>query len=108
MEQRQYQFDFVGFALSDCVISQDGPAAKYLSAVHRTALEVAAQNLFGRDIGGFWLTSPQIQQLRSLPEHYPATESLLVSRAVEEYLKAQLQEWYCFLHSQNVLLSPAA
>lgn len=103
-----YQFDFVGFAISDCVVTLDEPAARYLRAVHRAALEVAVQNLFGPDLGGYWLTFQQIEQLRTLAEHYPATESEFVRRAVEEYLKAQLQEWYRLVHTQRVSLVPAA
>lgn len=104
----EYQFDFVGFAMSDCVIALNQPAAKYLGAVHRTALEIAVPNLFGQEFGGFWLKPRQIEQLRSLAEHYPATESEFVSRAVEEYLKAQLKEWYCLVRTHTVSLIPAA
>lgn len=92
-------FDFVGFAISDCVIEVEGPLVKYLRAVHRTALEVAIRNLFGREIGGYWLTSQQIYQLRTLAEHYPANESKLVASAVESYLRAQLQGCCLFNYS---------
>ena len=108
LKERQYQFDFVGFAISDCVIALNGPAARFLHAVHRTALEVSVQNLFGLDLGGFWLMIEQIEQLRRLADHYPATESQFVSRAVEEYLQAQLQEWYGLLRTHPFSLLPAA
>ena len=41
------------FALTDCVVHIESQSAKYLRAVHRTALELAVPNLFGSDIGGF-------------------------------------------------------
>jgi hypothetical protein len=81
---------FLGFALSDCVVEIDKAAAKYLRAVHRTALELAIPNRFGIEIGGFWLMPEQLAQLRKLPECYPASESEIVVRAVEVYLAAQL------------------
>ncbi|HLN98234.1 MAG TPA: hypothetical protein VK208_07205, partial [Pyrinomonadaceae bacterium] len=62
---------FLGFALSDCVVELDKQAAKYLRAVHRTALELAIHNRFGIEIGGFWLMPEQLAQLRKLPECYP-------------------------------------
>jgi hypothetical protein len=77
------------FALTDCIVQIAAPAAKYLRAVHRTALELAVPNLFGPDIGGFWLQPDQILQLRQLPDCYPANEIDLVQRAVEAYLQAQ-------------------
>ena len=80
------------FALSDCVVHLAPEPAKYLRAVHRTALELAVPNLFGLEIGGFWLTSDQIAQLRKLPECYPANEVDLVRRAVEAFLLAQTEE----------------
>ena len=82
--------DLIGFVLSDCVVEVDEAAAKYLRAVHRTALELAVQNQFGAEIGGFWLMAEQIGQLRRLPEYYPANESQLVARAVDAYLHAQM------------------
>lgn len=81
---------FLGFALSDCVVEIDKQAARYLRAVHRTALELAIPNRFGIEIGGFWLMPEQLAQLRKLPECYPANESEMVERAVEVYLAAQL------------------
>jgi len=66
-------------------------AAKYLRAVHRTALELAVHNRFGADIGGFWMMVPHIDQLRQLPHYYPVDEAPFVARAVEAYLRAQLQ-----------------
>ena len=77
------------FALSDCVIEIEPKSAKYLRAVHRTALELAVPNLFGPYIGGYWLTPTQLEQLRMLPECYPSNESGFVSQAVESYLSAQ-------------------
>ena len=79
------------FALSDCTVHVDSQIAKYLRAVHRTALELAVPNLFGLEIGGYWLTSAQITQLRKLPECYPSSENNFVRRAVESYLLAQTE-----------------
>jgi hypothetical protein len=83
---------FCAFALADCVVHLEPQPAKYLRAVHRTALELAVPNLFGFQIGGYWLTSDQINQLRKLPECYPANEVDLVRRAVEAFLLAQTAE----------------
>jgi hypothetical protein len=77
------------FALTDCVVEIEHQSAKYLRAVHRTALELAVPNLFGPYIGGYWLTPTQLEQLRMLPECYPPNESRFVRRAVEGYLAAQ-------------------
>jgi hypothetical protein len=77
------------FALADCVVHIESQSAKYLRAVHRTALELAVPNLFGVEIGGFWLKPDQIDQLRKLPDCYPATETSFVRQAVEAYLAAQ-------------------
>jgi hypothetical protein len=79
------------FALTDCIVHIESQSAKYLRAVHRTALELAVPNLFGYEIGGFWLQSDQIAQLRKLPACYPANEIDLVRRAVEVYLLAQIE-----------------
>ena len=79
------------FALSDCIVHVDSQIAKYLRAVHRTALELAVPNLFGLEIGGYWLTSAQIDQLRKLPDCYPANEINFVRRAVDSYLLAQTE-----------------
>jgi hypothetical protein len=84
--------ELIGFVLGDCVVDIDEASAKYLRAVHRTALELAVQNQFGAEIGGFWLMAEQVAQLRRLPEYYPANESQLVARAVDAYLRAQLPE----------------
>ncbi|HEY6118765.1 MAG TPA: hypothetical protein VIV66_02340 [Pyrinomonadaceae bacterium] len=81
---------FLGLALSECIVQIDAESAKYLRVVHRTALELATQNRFGVEIGGFWLTTEQIAQLRSLSEYYPLNEAPLVARAIEAYLKGQL------------------
>ena len=80
------------FALADCVVRVDSQIAKYLRAVHRTALELAVPNLFGLEIGGYWLTPDQINQLRKLPDCYPSNETNLVRRAVESYLQAQTEQ----------------
>jgi Arc/MetJ-type ribon-helix-helix transcriptional regulator len=80
------------FALTDCVVRIESQSAKYLRAVHRTALELAVPNLFGPEIGGFWLTPEQLLQLRRLSDCYPSTESDFVRRAVEAYLYAQTHE----------------
>ena len=82
--------NLLGFALADCVVEIDGAAAKYLRAVHRTALELATPNRFGSEIGGFWLMHEQVAQLRRLPEFYPLPEAPFVARAVEAYLSAQI------------------
>jgi hypothetical protein len=84
--------ELIGFVLSDCVVEVEASAAKYLRAVHRTALELAVQNQFGAEIGGFWLMAEQVAQLKRLPEYYPANESPLVARAVDAYLLAQLPD----------------
>ena len=85
---------FLGFALSDCTVELDTKSAKYLRPVNRTALELAIHNRFGSEIGGFWLMQDQIAQLRTLPAYYPSKEAPFVARAVEAYLRAQLQEFY--------------
>lgn len=80
------------FALTDCTIEIQSQSANYLRAVHRTALELAVPNLYGSEIGGFWLKADQIEQLRRLPDCYPANESEFVRRAVEVYLSAQTDQ----------------
>ena len=80
------------FALTDCTIQIELQAARYLRAVHRTALELAVPNLYGSEIGGFWLKPDQIEQLRRLPDCYPANEIEFVRLAVEAYLLAQTEE----------------
>ena len=86
--------EFSGFALTECLIYTDPQTEKYLRRVIRTAFELAVYNRFGAEIGGFWLMTEQIEQLRKLPEYYSPTEASLVADAVETYLKAQLQEFY--------------
>ena len=81
--------EFLGFAISDCMVQVDEDSAKYLRAVHRTALELAVHNQFGAEVGGFWLLQAQIEQLRKLPECYSAQEAPLVRLAIEAYLEAQ-------------------
>jgi len=85
------EIELVGFALGNCIV-EIGPALeKYLRIVHRTALELAVQNQFGVEVGGFWLMGDQIAQLRRLPEYYSGKEATNVSVAVEAYLSAQLK-----------------
>jgi hypothetical protein len=84
--------ELCAFALTDCVIQIESPAAKYLRAVHRTALELAVPNLFGLEIGGYWLRTDQVNQLRRLADCYPETEIRFVRRAVEAYLQAQTEK----------------
>ncbi|HKO61148.1 MAG TPA: hypothetical protein VJV03_08320 [Pyrinomonadaceae bacterium] len=85
------------FALTDCVVEIETQSAKYLRAVHRTALELAVPNLFGPHIGGYWLTPAQVDQLRLLPDCYPTNESNFVKRAVAEYLAAQTPQFVYFV-----------
>lgn len=85
---------FLGFALSDCLVQADPQTEKYLRRVIRTALELAVYNRFGSEVGGFWLMTEQIEQLRKLPEYYSPKEAPLVAQAVEAYLQAQLDEFY--------------
>jgi len=87
----QSGLEFLGFALSDCTVEADPTAAKYLRVVHRTALELAVQNHFGADVGGYWLLADQIEQLRKLPSYYSPEEAVLVRRAIEAYLAAQME-----------------
>ena len=87
----QREVEFVGFALGDCTVNIDPALAKYLRVVHGTALELAVHNQFGADIGGFWLLSDQINQLRRLPEYYSPDEAPLVEFAIEAYLAAQIR-----------------
>jgi hypothetical protein len=83
------EVSLLGFALADCVVEIDRASAKYLRAVHRTALELATPNCFGAEIGGFWLMQEQLTQLRKLPDFYPLPEAPFVARAVEAYINAQ-------------------
>ena len=83
------ELTFIGFELADCVVNVNKTCAKYLPAVHRTALELAIPNRFGMETGGFWLTNEQIEELRRLPDHYPPGEANDVARAIETYLVAQ-------------------
>ena len=85
--------ELLGFALGDCTVDIDHASAKYLRVVHGTALELAVHNQFGAEIGGFWLLSSQISQLRRLPEYYSPDEAPLVEFAVEAYLAAQIREF---------------
>jgi hypothetical protein len=100
-------FDFLGFAISECTVEIDQQSAKYLRAVHRTALELAVHNRFGADIGGFWLLPAHITQLRQLPDCYPANEAHLVLRAINAYLIAQIGEIYT-LTSRDQLDVPSS
>ena len=89
--EHQSEVEFVGFALSDCTVNIDAASAKYLRVVHGTALELAVHNQFGAEFGGFWLLSPQISQLRRLPEYYSPDEAPLGEFAIEAYLAAQIR-----------------
>ena len=93
MKSSEREVEFLGFALSDCTVNLDAASAKYLRVVHGTALELAVHNQFGADIGGFWLLSTQIDQLRRLPEYYSPDEAPLVEFAIEAYLAAQIREF---------------
>lgn len=86
-------FKLLGFALSDCTVETDKNTARYLRAVHRTALELAIPNRFGVEVGGFWLLAKELSQLRKLPDFYPLDEAPLVYRAVEAYIAAQIPSW---------------
>lgn len=88
------EVELVGFALGNCLVEISPRLEKYLRIVHRTALELAVQNQFGVEVGGFWLMSDQIAQLRRLPEYYTGEEATNVGLAVEAYLLAQLKEIY--------------
>jgi hypothetical protein len=88
------------FALTDCIVEIESRSARYLRAVHRTALELAVPNLFGPHIGGYWLTPTQLEQLRMLPECYPASEGKFVRHAVEGYLSAQTRELQTFVEQK--------
>jgi hypothetical protein len=92
-EQDKSDVEFLGFALGECTVDIDHASAKYLRVVHGTALELAVHNQFGAEIGGFWLLSSQISQLRRLPEYYSPDEAPLVEFAVEAYLAAQIREF---------------
>lgn len=87
------EVQLIGFALGNCLVEIDPGLEKYLRVVHRTALELAVQNQFGVEVGGFWLLDEQIRQLRRLPEYYSPEETSKVRVAVEAYLAAQLQEF---------------
>ncbi|HXD30813.1 MAG TPA: hypothetical protein VN643_06845 [Pyrinomonadaceae bacterium] len=85
------EVSFLGFELGDCVLKLEEGQARYLRAVHRTALELAIPNRFGIEAGGFWLTNDQIVELRRLPDHYPPNEAAAVAQTVELYLNAQCE-----------------
>ena len=87
------EVELIGFALGNCVVEINPALEKYLRVVHRTALELAVQNQFGTEVGGFWLLGDQIAQLRRLPSYYSLEEADKVSVAVEAYLNAQLENW---------------
>jgi hypothetical protein len=89
MNDPDTEVSFVGFELSDCVLSLDAERIKYLGAIHRTALELAIPNRFGIEAGGFWLTTDQIEDLRGLSDHYPPAEAGTVAEIIEIYLAAQ-------------------
>jgi hypothetical protein len=93
-QNAKLETDFAGFALSECLIQTDPQTEKYLRRVIRTAFELAVYNRFGAEIGGFWLMTEQIEQLRKLPEYYSPAEAGLVANAVEIYLQAQFKGFY--------------
>lgn len=92
MQAGQSEVEFLGFALSDCTVRLNQTEAKYLRLVHRTALELAVQNHFGVEVGGYWLMADQIEQLRKLPSYYATEEAVLVRKAIEAYLAAQMEK----------------
>ena len=91
IESEQSEVEFLGFALCDCTVRLNTQEAKYLRVVHRTALELAVQNHFGVEVGGFWLMADQIEQLRKLPSYYSTDEAVYVRKAIEAYLVAQIE-----------------
>ena len=93
-EDQESDVSFVGFALSECTVETDCDSARYVRAVHRTALELAVQYRFGIEVGGFWMLPEQIDQLRKLPDCYPPNEAPHVTRAVDAFLRSQLQSHY--------------
>ncbi|PYS73435.1 MAG: hypothetical protein DMF69_04840 [Acidobacteria bacterium] len=91
VESAQSELEFLGFALGDCTVKLNDKEAKYLRLVHRTALELAVQNHFGAEVGGFWLMADQIEQLRKLSSYYSTEEAVLVRKTIEAYLTAQME-----------------
>ena len=91
VESAQSELEFLGFALGDCTVKLGDKEAKYLRLVHRTALELAVQNHFGAEVGGFWLMADQIEQLRKLSSYYSTEEAVLVRKTIEAYLTAQME-----------------
>ena len=87
------RLSFLGLHLVIALSISMPASAKYLRVVHGTALELAVHNQFGAEFGGFWLLSPQITQLRRLPEYYSPDEAPLVEFAIEAYLAAQIREF---------------
>lgn len=99
LRDQESDVSFVGFALSECTVETDRDSARYVRAVHRTALELAVQYRFGIEVGGFWMLPEQIDQLRKLPDCYPPNEAPHVARAVETFLGAQLKSSLFFVKS---------
>ena len=93
---------FLGFALSECLVEADPQTEKYLQRVIRTALELSVYNRFGSEVGGFWLMTEQIAQLRKLPEYYSPTEAVYVADAVELFLRAQLHKFYGAVQERDI------
>jgi len=91
--ERESNIVFVGFALTECDVQVNVEAVKYLRAIHGTALELAIQNHFGSEIGGFWLTAEQVARLKSLSDYYPPSERTFVSETIEAYLQGQLKSF---------------
>lgn len=94
MSAEESDVTFLGFALNECLVQADPQTEKYLQRVFRTALELSVYNRFGPEVGGFWLMTDQIAQLRKLPEYYAPAEAALVTNAVELFLRAQLRGFY--------------
>jgi len=102
MAVQNNEVEFIGFALTDCTVRINTSAAKYLRAVHRTALELAIQNQFGTEVCGLLLAVTQIAQLRKLSSYYPAHEAPFVADAIDAYLSAQVADSaQMYLRSQN-------
>ena len=98
------EVEFLGFALGDCTVNLVPASAKYLRVVHGTALELAIHNQFGADFGGFWLLSPQITQLRRLPEYYSPDE-VRWSNSRSRRISPRRSVSLCFSHGWHGLMS---
>ena len=110
MGAQESDVTFLGFALSECLVQADPQTEKYLQRVVRTAFELSVYNHFGAEVGGFWLLTEQIAQLRRLPEYYSPPEAAFVANAVELFLQAQLLNFYAAVNGDlgRVKLTKAA